>query len=77
MKVRIKCSQRIYYDQTVEMTRQEWKEIKASQNVTDALYGWLDTRDILDADEVDDDDMEAYECEEEGQPTKPYNGVGG
>ena len=64
MKVRIQCSQKVYYNQVVEMTKAEFKELKKTptRELEDQhmspLTIYLDVLDIHDGGEFDDFDIE-------------------
>ena len=67
IKVRITASHRVKYDQTVEMTRKEWDELKKSIVSDDdgtVAEDWLDLRDVFDSDTIEADDVEAFVVDE-------------
>ncbi|MFO1487844.1 MAG: hypothetical protein U1F65_05140 [Verrucomicrobiota bacterium] len=81
IKVRIECSQRVSYDQTVEMTREEWEKIKAKprrkmENCdTSPLNSWLDLRNPITSDDFDDVELDVVDSN--GEPVKPADSYEG
>ena len=75
IKVRITCSERLRYDQTVEMTREQWAELKATperkmeDGVMSPLSSWLDLRDPVSGDDFDDIELDVVD--DENKPVKP------
>lgn len=57
MKVRIRARQTVFYDQTVEMSKEAWEKLK---NAPDARLaeGWLDMSDIFDAEPIQEAEAE-------------------
>ena len=75
IKVRITCSERVRYDQTVEMTREEWAKLKATpeRKMEDGdrspLSSWLDLREPVSSDNFDDIELDVVD--EENKPVRP------
>lgn len=75
IKVRIKCSERVRYDQTVEMTRDEWAELKSTKetliedSMMSPLAEWLNMRDPNDTDGFCDIEIEVVD--ENKKPVVP------
>lgn len=80
LKIRITCSERVRYDQTVEMTREEWDELKATpaREMEDGdmspLTSLLDLRDPVSSDEFDDIELDVVD--DDNKPVKPADGYG-
>ena len=74
--VRIRASQRVHYDQTVEMRRAQWEQIKSTPRgglvVEDdgALTLWIDPNDIHRVEDFDTG-FEMEVVDDGGQPVKP------
>lgn len=78
IKVRIRARQTVFYDQVVEMTKQQWKELKAEKDNrrrTDSVAGWLDLHNIDDAHDIDDEDLEAEVVDDDGKALKPVDSL--
>lgn len=73
IRVRIQASQRVRYDQVVEMDRDEWQRIKKlrDKEFASTLSDWLDLRDVNDGDEFESDEVEGMVVDENGKPVKP------
>jgi hypothetical protein len=75
LKIRITCSERVRYDQTVEMTREEWLKLKATpeRKMEDGdmspLTSWLDLREVLSGDDFDDIEIDVVG--DDNKPVKP------
>lgn len=75
--VRVTARQRVSYDQTVAMPRKEWERFKSmdESRAAEFLSDWIDTRNVIDADQIEDD-FEAYAVDEEGNAVKPRDSYG-
>lgn len=75
IKIRITCSEQITFDQTVEMTHEEWKELKSTPRFKmedgdmSPLTEWLDLRNPLGSDDFDDIEIDVVD--DENKPVKP------
>lgn len=78
VRVRIQARQVVHYNQIVEMSRDEWNELKESEEerAADAAMGWIDTRDVYDADPVEPEDFEAIVVTDDGIPVSPRDEYG-
>ncbi len=77
LKVRLTATQKIRYDQTVEMTAEQWAKFKATDERTHIVHGgdlsgWLD---LTQEDDYGDlDDFEAEVIDENGKVIDSYEG---
>lgn len=79
VKVKITATQTIYYDQTVEMPLSEWQAMQSMspEEVAQQLDGgWLDTRNIDEAEPIDPDDFCMYLLDDDGKIKEEYDGAG-
>lgn len=71
MKIRIQCIEKVQFDQIVEISKKDWKEIKKTKDRTmedgqmSPLPNYLDLKDPMDSQGFDD--IELFECDEEGK----------
>lgn len=72
-RVRIQASQYVHYDQIVQMTREQWDKIKSSpeRRLSAEIDLWLDTSDVSHAEDIDEEEIEIFVCDESGKPVKP------
>lgn len=75
VKVRIQTSQKVHYDQIVEMTRDEWEKLKATPERTMESEDMGPLSELLDLKECSDwgdyDEPELTVVDDEGKPIKP------
>ena len=74
--VRVRAEQTVKYDQILDITEAELKEIRADANsgtrkrqqrAMEALAGSLDTRDVSDAEEIDWEEVVAEVVDADGK----------
>ena len=77
IKIRIQCSERVLYDQTVEMTCEQWCELKATPEHTmehedmSPLPLWVELSDPLGSRGFEDIEMEVVD--DDNDPVKPID----
>lgn len=75
IKVRITCSERVSYDQTVEMTREEWLKLKATPERTmedgdmSPLSSWLNLNEPVSGDDFLDIELDVVD--DDNKPVNP------
>lgn len=60
VKVTIRATQKVHYDQTVVMDEDKYKELSSihySGDLARALSGFIDTSDVIDTDEMEDGEI--------------------
>lgn len=75
VNVRIRCMQRVEYDQTVEMTRDQWEELKVMSDETlgsddgSALADYINHNEVCDSGGYENIEMELVD--NTGEPLDP------
>jgi hypothetical protein len=75
VKIRIQTSQKVTYDQIVEMTREQWEALKATpeklmeDESRSPLSDWLNFNDVLDSDDYDEPNLTVVD--DDGKPVRP------
>jgi hypothetical protein len=71
VRVRVRATQTVRYDQTIAMPLKEWKRIKAMEEDEAAaeLVGWLDLANVDDADDIGGCDFDAFVVDKNDKPT--------
>lgn len=77
MNVRIKCSERVYFDQVVEMDQEDWEQLKAAtparleDGAMSPITIHLDLTDVSDSGDFDGISMVV--CDASGEPIQPLD----